>query len=50
MSGFKIGKLKFKDNGSTKIATTAPKKVKKIEKRQDEEDEDVVVEDKVINY
>ena len=33
MSGFKIGKLKFKDNGSTKIATTAPKKVKKIEKR-----------------
>ena len=33
MSGFKIGKLKFKDNGSVK-PTAPPKKIKKVEEKQ----------------
>ena len=48
MSNLRVGKLKFKEG--TGKAAHVPKKVKKTEKEEGNEPEDIVTEDKVINY
>lgn len=48
MSNWKIGKLKFKE-GAPKPAFI-PKRARKLEDKDQEEEEDVVAPDKVIEY
>jgi hypothetical protein len=48
MSGFKIGKLKFKEGGVK--PAYVPKRVRKAEKEDDEQEEDIITEGQVIRY